>query len=326
MQPNQKLIRTILADSPILLAPMAGISNLPFRRIMKGFGAALVFSEMISANGLIRAGHKTRELMDSHPDESPLGVQLFGDDPEVLAKAVDIIKEESFLIDINMGCPVKKVIGSGAGSALLKEPQRIQRIIAEIRKNYQGLLTIKIRSGWDSAALNYLEIGKIAENEGADAITLHPRTRVQGFSGTADWTHIAALKKHLNIPVFGSGDIFTPQDGIRMLETTDCDAIMIGRGGYGNPWLLKQILELLHGQPPSSPTPSEKLKVAMLHLELFLEQFGERKTVLEMRKHLCWYARGLAGASQYRVQLQKTERLDQMIELSHDFFSNAENQ
>ena len=291
---------------------------------MKSFGAALVFTEMVSANGLIRSGTKTRQLMDTHPEEAPLGIQLFGDDPQVLAEAVSLIAAEAFMIDINMGCPVKKVVGNGAGSALLKDPDQIRRILKAVRPVYQGLLTIKIRSGWDAQSLNFIDIGRIAEEEGVDAITLHPRTRVQGFSGAAQWEHIAELKKNLSIPVFGSGDIFTPEDGIRMLNETDCDAIMIGRGGYGNPWLLSQILDLRNNKQPVQPTALERLKVAIRHLELHKEQFGEHKTILEMRKHLCWYARGLAGASHYRVQLQKLDQLDLMIELTCDFFSSVD--
>lgn len=324
MQSNQQIINDIFKNSPIILAPMAGITNLPFRRIMKEYGAALVYSEMISANGLIRSGKKTKELMNSHAEEAPLGIQLFGDDPQVLAQATSMIANEVFLIDINMGCPVKKVVGSGAGSALLKDPLQIGKILAAQRSVYRGPLTIKIRSGWDCASINYLEIGKIAENEGVDAITLHPRTRAQGFSGCADWEHIAALKEKINIPVFGSGDIFSAEDGIRMLQETGCDAIMIGRGGYGNPWLLRQILELMQQQPLSEPTMADKLAVALRHIDLYHEQFGERKALLDMRKHLCWYARGITGASDFRVQLQQLESFESSIELVQNFFTSVE--
>jgi nifR3 family TIM-barrel protein len=324
MQRNKNTINQLFENNPIILAPMAGITNLPFRRIMKEFGAALVYTEMVSANGLIRAGQKTKELMDSHPSEAPLGIQLFGDNPRVLSQATAMIADKAFLIDINMGCPVKKVVNSGAGSALLKNPLKIAAIIKAQRTVFQGPLTIKIRSGWDNSSINYLEIGKIAEQEGVDAITLHPRTRSQGFAGSADWQQIAELKNKVNIPVFGSGDIFTAEDAINMLETTNCDAIMIGRGGYGNPWLLRQIHDVLNGQAAAPPTPAEKLTVAMHHLDLYREQFGDRKTMLDMRKHLCWYARGLSGASHFRVQLQQLDCLDSSIELTRTFFSSVE--
>ncbi|SEA06105.1 tRNA-U20-dihydrouridine synthase [Desulfuromusa kysingii] len=321
-QPIQ--IKSLQLVNPVILAPMAGITNLPYRRVMKSFGASLVFSEMISANGLIRDGKKTRLLLTSHKDEFPLGVQLFGEDPMVLSKAAESIKDETTLLDLNMGCPVKKVVRNGAGSALLQEPLRVAQIVAAVRKVYPGPLTIKIRSGWDEQSLNFLEIGRIAEAEGVDAITLHPRPRSQGFSGSARWEHITALKSELNIPVFGSGDIFNPEDGIAMLRKTGCDAIMIGRGGYGNPWLIRQIIEQLAGKPVTIPTPLEKYQTALQHLQLHHDQFGEKKAILEMRKHLCWYTRSMEGAALFRASLQKTEQLDHIRELVRIFFSQAE--
>ncbi|RLB73311.1 MAG: tRNA dihydrouridine synthase DusB [Deltaproteobacteria bacterium] len=323
MQIKTPQIKSLQLSSPVILAPMAGITSLPYRKIMKSFGASLVFSEMISANGLIRDGQKTRLLLATDHEEFPLGIQLFGDDPTVLAKAAEMVSNDGSLLDINMGCPVKKVVRSGAGSALLQEPRRVGQILKAVRKVYPGPLTIKIRSGWDEQSLNFQEIGRIAEAEGVDAITLHPRPRSQGFSGKACWEHITELKSTLNIPVFGSGDIFNAEDGLQMLQQTDCDAIMIGRGGYGNPWLISQILALLAGKAVIYPSPMEKLRVALDHLQLHREQFGEKKTLLEMRKHLCWYARGLAGASHFRAALQKVEHFDQVLELTELFFSQA---
>ena len=324
MQLKQPHIKSLQLSTPVILAPMAGITSLPYRRVMKSFGAGLVFTEMISANGLIRDGKKTRLLLTTHKDEFPLGIQLFGDDPAVLSEASQILKDESSLLDINMGCPVKKVVRSGAGSALLQDPHRAGQIIAAVRKVYTGPLTIKIRSGWDDQSLNFLEIGRIAEVEGVDAITLHPRPRSQGFSGKARWEHIAELKTALNIPVFGSGDIFSTEDGLNMFQQTGCDAIMIGRGGYGNPWLIRQIIEELTGKPVSHPRLLDKYQIATHHLQLHYKQFGEKKTLLEMRKHLCWYARGLEGASHFRAALQKSDRLDQVLELTKTFFSQSE--
>ena len=324
MQTQQPQIKSLQLSSPVILAPMAGITSLPYRRIMKSFGVGLVFSEMISANGLIRDGKKTNLLLATHRDEFPLGIQLFGDDPAILSGAAEIIKDESSLLDINMGCPVKKVVRGGAGSALLQNPRRVAQILTAVRKVYLGPLTIKIRSGWDDQSLNFLEIGRIAEAEGVDAITLHPRPRSQGFSGKAYWEHITELKTALNIPVFGSGDIFNAEDGLQMFRQTGCDAIMIGRGAYGNPWLIRQIMELLAGKPATQPSLLEKFQIATQHLELHYEQFGEKKTLLEMRKHLCWYARGLDGASHFRAALQSSERLDQLRELAKEFFSQHE--
>lgn len=324
MQTTSPRIGSLQLDNPIILAPMAGITSLPYRRIMKLFGAALVFTEMISANGLIRTGRKTRELLVSCTDEVPLGVQLFGDDPKVLAEATRMLADKCTLLDINMGCPVKKVIRSGAGSALLKEPTRIARIIRAVRAEYRGPLTIKVRSGWDADSVNFTEIGKIAEAEGVDAITLHPRTRAQAFSGNANWEQIGALKQELKIPVIGSGDIFSAEDGVRMLSQTGCAAIMIGRGGYGNPWLIRDCLALLDGRSILPPTTAEKQQIALQHLQWHSEQFGERKTLFEMRKHLCWYARGLTGASRFRAELQKAEKIAHLNELVDKFFTEVE--
>ncbi len=323
MQIKQTKIGSLPLETPIILAPMAGITNLPYRRIMKAFGTGLVFSEMVSANGLIRDGKKTIELLRTHPDEAPLGIQLFGDDPDVLAQGAAIVAEAGALLDINMGCPVKKVIRSGAGSALLKTPQTVAKICAAVRHAYPGPLTIKIRSGWDEESLNFLNIGHIAQEEGIDAITLHPRTKSQGFSGHSNWQHIAELKQSINIPVFGSGDIITPDDALKMFKISGCDGVMIGRGGYGNPWLIAQINNALSNRPNKQPEPLEKLAVALRHIEMYHDLFGEKKTLLDMRKHLCWYARGLQDASHYRATLQKIDNLAQAIELTTSFFNQA---
>lgn len=320
MQTTRPTIKTLSLTSPILLAPMAGISNLPYRRIMKAHGAGMVFTEMISANGLIRDGESTRQLLVTDPDEFPLGIQLFGDSPLVLGEAVERLADEAQLIDLNMGCPVKKVIRSGAGSALLRNPRRIAAILKTIRARYQGPLTIKIRSGWDTGSINFLEVGHIAQEEGVDAVTLHPRTRCQGFSGTSNWQHIGELKQALAIPVFGSGDVMTAEDGMRMFRETGCDALMIGRGGYGNPWLISQLNALLAGTACPAPTTAEKLQLVTRHMALHREQFGDHKTLLDMRKHVSWYARGMSGASHFRTLLQATRSLPDMLALTENFF------
>jgi len=316
-------IANLSLANPIILAPMAGITDLPYRRIMKEFGAALVFSEMISANGLIRNGRKTLELARSSADERPLAIQIFGDDPEILAETARQLEERAELIDINCGCPVNKVIRSGAGSALLREPARIGRIVAAVRRAIKSPLTIKIRSGWDQQSLNHLEVGRIAAAEGADAITLHPRTRAQGFGGQADWQQIGQLKTAVDIPVIGSGDIFTTDAAERMLLETGCDAVMIGRGGYGNPWLINNILRRLSGHPELSPDVVERLAVALRHLRYHEDCFDSKKTVFEMRKHLCWYSRGLVGSSEFRQQINHQQTVAGLIQVTRDFFSEA---
>lgn len=314
-------IGSLQLPNQVILAPMAGISNLPYRRIMKRHGAGLVFTEMVSANGLIRSGRKTFELLDSAAEEEPLGVQLFGEDPATLAAAARLVEGHGALIDINMGCPVNKVIRSGAGSALLRDPALIGRIVAAVRRATALPLTVKIRSGWDRSAVNFLETARVAVDEGVDAVTLHPRTRSQGFSGQADWDQIADLKAMLSVPVIGSGDIFTAEDGLKMLGTTGCDAIMIGRGGYGNPWLISDLVGQLEGRPPApAPTPQQRCEAALLHMQYYVATFGPRKTLLDMRKHLCWYSRGLPGAAQFRTRINATESLEQAKEAVEAFF------
>lgn len=324
MQFKPLKIGSLQLDNPLILAPMAGITSLPFRRTMKSFGASLVFTEMISANGLIRDGRKTLELLESCPEEKPLGVQLFGDDPQVLAQGAQMIADRADLLDINMGCPVKKVVRSGAGSALLQDPLRIGRIIESVRAVYSGPLTVKIRSGWDQQSINYLEVGRIAREAGTDAVCLHPRTRSQSFGGSADWTQLSALNAALDIPVIGSGDLFSAADIERMLAETGCSAVMIARGGYGNPWIFRQAAALLQNREPQLPTTKERWQVAHRHMEWHRSQFGEHKALLEMRKHLSWYAKGLSGASQFRSQLQSVTSWQDLIEQCNGFFSQAD--
>ncbi len=319
------IIRKLSLANNIWLAPMAGISNLPYRRIMKRFGAGLVFSEMISANGLCRGGKQTRELLASSPDERPLGIQLFGEDPLLLARAATLAEGHADLIDINLGCPVKKVVRSGAGSALLRNPTQIAGIVAAVRRATRLPLTVKIRSGWSLQSVNYLETARIAETEGADAVTLHPRTRCQGFSGHSDWEHLRELKAAVKIPIIGSGDIFTADDALRMLRETGCDGVMIGRGGYGNPWLIRDIKARLDElPPPPPPSPAERMEVAFQHLGLHLDSFGPHKTLLDMRKHLCWYSRGLTDAATFRAAINHARSIAEMEDIMREFFLAAQ--
>ncbi len=318
-------IGKLTLKNSIWLAPMAGITNLPYRQIMKRFGASLVFTEMVSANGLIRDGRRTRELLASCDMERPLGIQLFGDDPEVLAEASRIVSQDGDLIDINMGCPVRKVVRSGAGSALLQSPEKIGRIVAAVRRATPLPLSVKIRSGWDLSSVNFLEVGRIAESEGADAVVLHPRTRCQGFGGLSNWDHIRQLKQALGIPVIGSGDIFLPEHALAMVEQTRCDGLMIGRGGYGNPWLIGAIEALLRGEhAPEAPSAADRHRTAVEHFDLYRHTFGERKAVLDMRKHLCWYSRGLAEASHFRSTVNQCQTAAELRQVMSDFFLAAE--
>jgi nifR3 family TIM-barrel protein len=316
-------IGTLTLKNPIISAPMAGISDLPYRLIMKRHGAALVFTEMISANGLFFNGKVSREMLESRAEEHPLGVQLFGEEPVRLAEAVKQVEDCGELIDLNLGCPVRKVIRSGAGSALLREPAKVARIVSAVRLATSLPLTIKFRSGWDHDSVNFIEIARIAVEEGVDAVTLHPRTRSQMFGGQADWQQIKSLKESLSVPVIGSGDLFTAECIKTMFEQTGCDAVMVGRGGYGNPWIISQALELLAGRTATQPTPAERLAVARSHFELCLETFGPQKTLGLMRKHLCWYVRGMENAAGFRMEINQTKTIAEMNDRFENFCADA---
>ena len=315
------IIGNLVLSNPVLLAPMAGITDLPYRRLMKKFGASLVFTEMVSANGLHYGGGGTLDLLRSSPDEHPLGVQIFGSEPDFLAEAARKVAPHGDLLDINMGCPVKKVIRGGAGSALLQEPRRVREILRAVRRAVDLPLTIKIRSGWDDATRNFLDIARIAEDEGVDAITLHPRTRSEGFSGHSDWDEITRLKSCTTLPVIGSGDLFSVDDALAMFEQTGCDAVMIGRGGYGNPWLVSNLLARLAGKSETEPDAAERYRVLMLHLDLFLETFTREQAVRDMRKHLCWYTHALPGSAAFRRNVNRTRTFEELNELIESFFA-----
>ncbi len=314
-------IKTLRLDNNIVLAPMAGITTSPYRQINRQAGAALVYSEMISANGLIRDGKRTLELLTRSASETPFGIQLFGEDPNVLAEAAVISSDYGELLDLNMGCPVKKVVRSGAGSALLQSPLLVGKVISAVRKASSLPLTVKFRSGWDQNTINFLEIGKIAEQSGADALILHPRTKCQGFSGHSDWDHIKQLKQAVSIPVIGSGDINCAEDALTMLHTTGCDGVMIGRGAYGNPWLITDIIQLQRGAQPLEVSEQLRLQTIINHLQLHKQTFGEHKTITDMRKHLCWYSRGMSGASEFRSQVNNVQHYPELLTITKNFFS-----
>jgi len=313
-------IGSLTLINPVFLAPMAGITNLPMRLVARACGASLTFTEMVSVNGLTREGRKSFELLKTLPADRPIGMQLFGDEAEMLAEAARLVEGYGELIDINMGCPVRKVVGTGAGSALLKDPPKVAQIIRAVRRATSLPFTVKIRTGWGAGDDTFLEIGRIAQEEGCDAVTLHPRSRSQMFDGKADWSRIAQLKQSLKIPVIGSGDLFTARDVTRMLEETGCDAVMIARGAMGNPWIFREALELLEGKEAQEPSVEERYAVARRHLELFTELEGERVALLEMRKHLSWYSKGVPGAAQFRAAVNAIETLPKLVETMENFF------
>jgi nifR3 family TIM-barrel protein len=271
---------------------------------------------MVSVNGLLREGTKTLALLKSSPEDRPLGIQLFGDKPADLADAARMVEGYGDLLDINMGCPVRKVVGTGAGSALLQDPLKIAAIVRAVRAASALPLTIKIRSGWHCGDNVFQEVGRIAECEGCDAITLHPRSRSLMFSGQADWKQLAEMKGALSIPVLGSGDLFTPEDCLKMLIETGCDGIMIARGALGNPWIFRQLQEL---QQTGSYTPvsnNERADAIEKHLGLFVLEWGEAVAVREIKKHIGWYAKGFAGASEIRRAANSAGSIEEIMSLT----------
>ena len=306
----------------LILAPMAGITDLSFRRITKRFGADLVTSEMVSSEGLVREKARTERLLLSHPEEKPLAVQLFGSDPEVMAEAARIVEDQgAAIIDLNMGCPVPKVVRQGAGAALLRDTETVGRIAEAVRRAVKLSVTAKVRSGWNRSQVNVLEVARVAESAGLDAITIHPRTAKQGFSGSADWTLIAEVKKTVTIPVIGNGDVCRPEHVEKMRLFTGCDGVMIGRAAMGNPWIFKQAKQLAAGQSTASPSLQERLEVMRLHLALLEESLDGRKPLPGFRSLIMWYSKGLRGSTRLRASLAGCRQVEEMIQVCEGFFS-----
>lgn len=315
-------IAKLKLENNLIMAPMAGVTNLPFRMMVKEEGCGLVFSEMVSSIALVRNGKKTRDLLQSDPYERPLAVQLFGSDPHIMAEAARIVEDlGADILDINMGCPAKKVISSGAGSVLLKEPLKIKEIIESVRSAITIPFTIKIRSGWDTGSINFMEIGRIAEDYGVDAITLHSRTTAQQFGGHSDWSHIAELKKGLKIPVIGNGDVKSPEDAKKMLDETGCDGVMIGRGALGNPWIFSRTLKYLKdGILLEPPSEDDVLAAIKRHLEGLVDFMGEKWGVKEFRKHIGAYTKGLPNSSDFRKTAIHIENLEDLLDETEAYF------
>ena len=308
----------------IFLAPMAGITDLPFRTLVRNFGSSLCFTEMISANGLVRKTSKSYRYLESSPDDRPLGVQIFGSDPDILRDAAGIVTEMGAdIVDINAGCPVKKVLKTGAGAALMRDPAKFAAIVRSVRKATHLPLTVKIRSGWIDNEINAIEIAEIAEGCGADALTLHPRTVKQGFSGAADWNLIGMVKKRAGIPIIGSGDIRNPEDALAMMKETGCDGVMVARGALGNPWIFKKITAFLSDSTlPFTPSLIEREDVIRRHLEMNISLCGERMGVKGFRKHLLWYTKGLKEGNKFRRAAVSVNEADKLLEMVHEYLQS----
>lgn len=309
----------------LLLAPMAGVTSLPFRMMARGMGADIVFSEMVSAMGLTLNSEKTRVLLKSHPSERPLGVQIFGSRPDVMAKAACTVAElGADIIDINMGCPVKKVTKTGAGAQLMRDPDTAQDIVKAVRIACHLPLTVKIRAGWSPDQQSACDMARMLEDCGVDAITLHPRYATQGYSGKADWGLIARVKQDVSIPVIGNGDINSPEDALRMEKETGCDGMMIGRAAVRNPWIFRQILQMEKGLPVHEPDISERRSLIMEHYNFLSDIMEEHGAALRMRGLLLSYTKGLPGSSRFRERFTKIKDVRTLIESMDAYFSSLE--
>ncbi|EGT5271087.1 tRNA dihydrouridine synthase DusB [Clostridioides difficile] len=299
----------------VFLSPMAGVTDLPFRLICKEQGCGLLYTEMINGKALCYDDENTKKMLKIEKEEHPVAVQIFGSEPEFMGRAAEIMNDYSNeILDINMGCPAPKVVKNGDGSALMKNPKLAEEVLRAVVKNSKKPVTLKIRKGWDDNSVNAVEIAKIAEDCGISALAIHGRTREQFYTGKADWDIIAEIKKNLSIPVIGNGDVFTIEDSINMLDKTGCDAIMIGRGAQGNPWIFKRINHYMNtGEILPEPTLNEKISTAIKHLKLAVEEHGEYVAVREMRKHIAWYLKGLRNSAKLRDEINKIEDYQEVV-------------
>jgi tRNA-dihydrouridine synthase B len=314
-------IGTVKLANPVILAPMAGVTDLPFRLLVKEMGCGLVYTEMVSDKGLIYQNEHTLDMLRIDDGERPVALQIFGSEPEPMAKAAKIVeKAGADIVDINMGCPTLKIVKNGEGSALMRTPELAYAIIASVVDAVQIPVTVKIRKGWNDSSVNAVQMAMLAEKAGAAAISVHGRTREQFYSGEADWSIIKAVKESVSIPVNGNGDVRSPQDALRLLTETGCDGIMIGRGAQGNPWLFRQVVHYLAtGQLLPGPTMAERFDMTLRHLEMLVAHKGEHIGIREMRRHAAWYTKGLPHSAELRLKFNQAETREDFIAILNDF-------
>ena len=318
-------IGNVQLDNEVFLSPMAGVTDLPFRTICKEKGCGMLYTEMINAKALCYDDENTKKMLRMDKDEHPVAVQIFGSDPEFMGKAAIIMNQyPNEILDIKMGCPAPKVIKNGDGSALMRNPKLAAEVLTAVVKNSEKPVTLKIRKGWDDDSVNAVEIAKIAEECGISALAIHGRTREQFYSGKADWDIIAEIKQAINIPVIGNGDVFEVEDAVNMLEKTKCDAIMIGRGAQGNPWIFNRINHYMKtGKILPEPTLEEKITTAIRHMNLAVAEHGDYVAVREMRKHIGWYLKGLKNSAKYRDQINKITDYKEVIAMLEEYMQHS---
>jgi tRNA-dihydrouridine synthase B len=301
----------------LILAPMAGISDMPFRLLAKKMGAGLVYSEMISDKGLLYQNPHTLKMLAINPEERPVALQIFGSDPYSLAEAAKIVEQAGAdIIDLNMGCPMPKIVKNGEGAALLKNPEIVFRIMQSVTAAVQTPVTVKIRKGWDNKVINAVEIAFLAEAAGIAAVSVHARTREEFYAGKSDWQIVKQVKEKVTIPVILSGDITTPQDAARALSETGCDGLMVGRSARGNPWIFRRILYYLQtGELLAEPDLPTRIKMLLTHFKLLIEHKGEHTAVREMRSHGAWYTKGLPNSSLLRLEINKASSKNEFVDI-----------